>query len=184
MNSARSDSITCSWNRPPKGSSNFHRVACVVQSGGDLVSTLEDLLRRLDNGRIARLDRVVIETTGLADPAPILHTIMLHPYLVLRYRLESVITLVDAVNGVETIAAHDEARRQVAVADRLVLTKTDLLDGSGERGRVCDVETAAQEPQSRRPFAECPSWRSNSGKPLSMLAYTIPTPRSRTSPNG
>ena len=123
-------------------------LCCTIR--GDLVSTLEDLLRRLDNGRIARLDRVVIETTGLADPAPILHTIMLHPYLVLRYRLESVITLVDAVNGIETIAAHDEARRQIAVADRLVLTKTDLLDGSGnEAGFV----TLKQRLKSRNPGA-------------------------------
>lgn len=102
-------------------------LCCTIR--GDLVTTLEDLLRRLDNGRMEKLSRVVIETTGLADPAPILHTIMLHPYLALRYRLESVVTLVDAVNGAETLSTHDEARRQVAVADRLVLTKTDLLNG-------------------------------------------------------
>ena len=101
-------------------------LCCTIR--GDLVTTLENLLRRLDNGRMKRLARVVIETTGLADPAPILHTIMLHPYLVLRYRLESVVTLVDALNGYETINAHGEARRQAAVADRLVLTKTDLLE--------------------------------------------------------
>jgi len=102
-------------------------LCCTIR--GDLVTTLEDLLRRLDNGRMEKLSRVVIETTGLADPAPILHTIMLHPYLALRYRLESVLTLVDAVNGLETLSAHEEARRQVAVADRLVLTKSDLLEG-------------------------------------------------------
>jgi G3E family GTPase len=100
-------------------------LCCTIR--GDLVTTLENLLRRLDNGRMDRLARVVIETTGLADPAPILHTIMLHPYLVMRYRLESVVTLVDAVNGLETLDTHEEARRQVAVADRLVLTKTDLV---------------------------------------------------------
>ncbi len=100
-------------------------LCCTIR--GDLVTTLEDLLRRIDNGRMERLARVVIETTGLADPAPILHTIMLHPYLMLRYRLESVVTLVDGVNGLETIDTHEEARRQIAVADRLVLTKTDLI---------------------------------------------------------
>ncbi|WP_153771600.1 GTP-binding protein [Labrenzia sp. CE80] len=99
-------------------------LCCTIR--GDLVTTLEDLLRRVDNGRMDRLARVVIETTGLADPAPILHTIMLHPYLVMRYRLESVVTLVDGINGLETISTHEEARRQAAVADRLVLTKTDL----------------------------------------------------------
>ncbi|MEP0235698.1 GTP-binding protein [Roseibium sp.] len=100
-------------------------LCCTIR--GDLVTTLEDLLRRVDNGRMDRLARVVIETTGLADPAPILHTIMLHPYLVMRYRLESVVTLVDGINGLETIETHEEARRQAAVADRLVLTKTDLV---------------------------------------------------------
>ncbi|ADZ68548.1 CobW family GTP-binding protein [Polymorphum gilvum] len=106
-------------------------LCCTIR--GDLINTLEDLLRRLDNGRMERLARVVIETTGLADPAPILHTVMLHPYLVLRYRLESVVTLVDAVNGAATLDAHEEAVRQAAVADRIVLTKTDLVDTDSKR---------------------------------------------------
>jgi len=101
-------------------------LCCTIR--GDLVTTLENLLRRLDNGRTDKLSRVIIETTGLADPAPILHTVMLHPYLVMRYRLDSVITLVDAVNGLSTLEEHEEARKQAAVADRLVFTKTDLLD--------------------------------------------------------
>ncbi|NRG16848.1 GTP-binding protein [Rhizobiales bacterium] len=106
-------------------------LCCTIR--GDLVTTLEDLLRGLDNGRIARLKRVVIETTGLADPAPILHTIMLHPYLSLRYRLDGVVTLVDAVNGNDTLDSHDEAVRQAAVADRIVLTKTDLIESDAQR---------------------------------------------------
>jgi len=93
---------------------------------GDLVTALERLTRDLDNGRV-RFRRVVIETTGLADPAPVLHTVMVHPYLVMRYRLDGVVTLVDAVNGMATLDAHPEAIKQVAVADRIVLTKTDLL---------------------------------------------------------
>ena len=92
---------------------------------GDLVDALEKLLRDLDNGRVP-FNRVIIETTGLADPAPILHTAMAHPYLVMRYRLDGVVTLVDAVNGTATLDAHAEAVKQAAVADRLVLTKTDL----------------------------------------------------------
>lgn len=95
---------------------------------GDLIATLEDALRRRDNGRITPFQRVVIETTGLADPAPVLHTIMYHPYLMLRFRLDGVVTLVDAVNGQGTLDSHEEAVKQAAVADRLVLTKTDLLD--------------------------------------------------------
>jgi G3E family GTPase len=92
---------------------------------GDLIDALERLLRSLDNGR-AVFSRVIIETTGLADPAPVLHVLMTHPYLVMRYRLDGIITVVDAVNGPATLDAHEEAVKQVAVADRLVLTKTDL----------------------------------------------------------
>jgi G3E family GTPase len=100
-------------------------LCCTIR--GDLVATLEDALRRRDNARIKPFARVVIETTGLADPAPVLQTIMFHPYLMLRYRLESVITLVDAVNAMTTLDTHEEAVKQVAVADRLVITKTDLV---------------------------------------------------------
>jgi G3E family GTPase len=93
---------------------------------GDLIEALERLLRSLDNGR-AVFSRVIIETTGLADPAPVLHVLMTHPYLVMRYRLDGIVTVVDAVNGAVTLDAHAEAVKQVAMADRLVLTKTDLL---------------------------------------------------------
>jgi G3E family GTPase len=101
---------------------------------GDLITALEKLLRDLDNRRVG-FDRVVLETTGLADPAPLLQTLMSHPYLVLRFRLDGVVTLVDAVNGLATLEAHPEAVKQAAVADRLVLTKTDLID-SVDRARA------------------------------------------------
>jgi G3E family GTPase len=106
----------------------------VLQSGclcctmrGDLVDALETLLRDLDNRR-CKFRRVLLETTGLADPAPVLHTAMSHPYLLLRYRLDGVVTVVDAVNGEATLDAHAEAVKQAAVADRIVLAKTDLAD--------------------------------------------------------
>jgi G3E family GTPase len=94
---------------------------------GDLVEALESLLRDLDNGRVA-FRRVMLETTGLADPGPVLQTAMAHPYLVMRFRLDGVITLVDAINGAATLDAHGESVKQAAMADRIVLTKTDLLD--------------------------------------------------------
>ncbi len=105
-------------------------LCCTVR--GDLVDSLEKLLRDRDNGRVS-FNRVVIETTGLADPAPVLHTIMLHPYLLLRFRLDGIVTVIDAVNGLGTLDAHAEAVKQAAVADRLVLTKTDLLDTAARR---------------------------------------------------
>lgn len=107
-------------------------LCCTIK--GDLIATLEGLLRKRDNGRIAPFRRVVIETTGLADPAPILHTVMAHPYLSIRYRLEGVVTVVDAVNGANTLDAHVEAVKQVAVADRLVVSKAELCVDGAERG--------------------------------------------------
>jgi G3E family GTPase len=105
-------------------------LCCTVR--GDLVNTLEKLLRGLDNGRM-QFNRVIIETTGLADPAPVLHTAMVHPYFVMRFRLDGVVTVVDAVNGAATLDAHIEAVKQAGVADRIVLTKTDLIDTPGRR---------------------------------------------------
>ncbi|MGY6250800.1 CobW family GTP-binding protein [Bosea thiooxidans] len=99
-------------------------LCCTIRD--DLIVTLEDLLRRRDNGRIGAFSRLVIETTGLADPAPILNVLINHPYLAMRFQLDGVVTLVDAVNGMATLDAHEEARRQVVAADRLVLTKTDI----------------------------------------------------------
>lgn len=99
-------------------------LCCTVR--GELTDTLADLVDRVQTGRIGRLSRVVIETTGLADPAPVLQSIMAHPALVQAYRLDGVITAVDAVNGAATLDAHEEAVKQVAMADRIVLTKADL----------------------------------------------------------
>jgi G3E family GTPase len=93
---------------------------------GDLVDALETLLRDLDNRR-CKFRRLVLETTGLADPAPVLHTVMSHPYLVMRYRLDGVVTVVDALNGADTLNRNPESVKQAAVADRIVLTKTDMV---------------------------------------------------------
>ncbi|MFD0935658.1 CobW family GTP-binding protein, partial [Methylobacterium trifolii] len=117
-------------------------LCCTVR--GDLIATLEDLLRKRDNGRITPFRRVVIETTGLADPAPILHALIYHPYLVLRYRLQGVVTVVDAVNGQATLDAHPEALRQAAVADRIVLAKADLTgDTAPLRARLRALNPSA-----------------------------------------
>lgn len=123
-------------------------LCCAVR--GDLVNSLENLLRGRDNGRMTQFKRVVIETTGIADPASVLHVIMTHPYLILRYRLDGVVTLVDAVNGMQTLDNHEEAVKQAAMADRVVLTKTDLLageDGAAQlaalRARLAKLNPAA-----------------------------------------
>jgi G3E family GTPase len=106
---------------------------------GDLVDAMETLLRDLDNKRCT-FRRLLLETTGLADPAPVLHTAMAHPYLVMRYRLDGVVTVVDAVNGFATLDAHPEAVKQAAMADRLVLSKTDLATAEQTRALVARLK--------------------------------------------
>lgn len=99
-------------------------LCCTVR--GELVDTLADLMDRMQTGKIRPLKRIVIETTGLADPAPVMQSVMGHPTLQQSYRLDGMVTVVDAVNGLSTLDHHVEAVKQVAVADRLVLTKATL----------------------------------------------------------
>jgi G3E family GTPase len=96
-------------------------LCCAVR--GDLARALRDLLPRL---RAGELSRVVIETTGLADPAPVVQTLMSDIQLVRHFRLDGIVTVVDAVHAPGQLDAHEEAIRQVAMADRIVLSKTDL----------------------------------------------------------
>ncbi|MFA5122627.1 GTP-binding protein [Zavarzinia sp.] len=103
-------------------------LCCTVK--GDLIDALRRLFLQRVRGEVPEFDRVVIETTGLADPAPIIHTLMADPLVAARYRLDGVIATVDAVNGAATLDEHEEAVKQAAVADRLLLTKTDLADAA------------------------------------------------------
>ena len=103
-------------------------LCCTIR--GDLLATLRDAPWRFARDGLCWFDRVVIETTGLADPAPILHTLMTDDHLQTLYRLDGVIATVDAVNGMPTLDAQEEAVRQAAVADRMLLTKTDLVTDS------------------------------------------------------
>ncbi len=103
-------------------------VCCTVR--GELVDTIADLVDRAQTGRIAPLERIVIETTGLADPVPVLQTLMGHPAMVAALRLAGVVAVVDGVNGASTLDNHEEAVRQVAVADRIAITKTDIADAA------------------------------------------------------
>ena len=99
-------------------------LCCNVRS--DLVLTLGDLAARRAAGTVPQFERVVVETTGLADPAPILHALMTDRDLRGVYALDGVVTTVDAMTGLATLEQHAVSLRQAAVADRLVLTKTDL----------------------------------------------------------
>ena len=103
-------------------------LCCTIK--GDLQKTLREAPWRFARGGDRWFDRVLIETTGLADPAPIIHTVMADDKLKALYRLETVIALVDGYNGDATLDAQVEAVKQVAVADQLMISKTDLADAA------------------------------------------------------
>ncbi len=125
-------------------------LCCAVQT--DLARTLLALHRRRVSGEIA-FDRVVIETSGLADPAPILHALMTDPKLIEIYAIAAILTLVDAELGEATMARHPEAWRQVALADRILLTKTDrvrpgdgLISAIRALNPTASITTSADDP--------------------------------------
>lgn len=106
-------------------------VCCTTRE--DLVGALLELLDLAEKGGIPRLDRVVIETTGLADPAPILFTVFTDPVLQHHFTVDRVIATVDAVNGDLHLDDNPESVKQVAAADRVFLTKTDLAEPEAAR---------------------------------------------------
>ena len=99
-------------------------VCCTLRS--DLESALRALLARRDRGEIPPFKRIIVETTGLADPAPIMHLMLNNPLVSHFCALAGVVTTVDGVHAVDALIRHSEARKQVALADRLLITKTDL----------------------------------------------------------
>ena len=113
-------------------------LCCTVR--GDLVRALKDLVPRVESGQVRR---VIVETTGLADPAPILQTLMGDPLAATRFVLDGVVTVVDAVNAMNQMDRQPEAVKQVAIADRLVLTKTDLIDPAPLRARLAALNPGA-----------------------------------------
>jgi G3E family GTPase len=120
-------------------------VCCAIR--GDLQDALRNLLSQRTRAEIPHFRRVVIETSGLADPAPIAYTLIAEPVLRHHFRLSGIIAAVDAVNGISQLASFAEAVKQVSMADRLVVTKTDLSDPSSLaalRGRLRARNGSAQ----------------------------------------
>jgi G3E family GTPase len=109
-------------------------LCCTIRN--DLVETLKEIYGKRASREIIEFDRVVIETTGLADPAPILQTLMADAWITGRFDLQGVVTTVDAFNGEDTLDRHVEAVRQAAVAEQIVLTKSDLAD----EGKCAELE--------------------------------------------
>lgn len=117
-------------------------LCCTIR--GDLVRTLRDAPWRFARNGVCWFDRVLIETTGLADPVPILHTLMSEERIASLYRLDGVITVVDAATAMATFDTQQESVRQAAVADRLLLTKTDLV--SAEAAQAVEQRLRAINP--------------------------------------
>jgi G3E family GTPase len=119
-------------------------LCCTLRT--DLQETLRELFIKRRAGEVIDFDRVFVETTGLADPVPVLHTLQTDGLLGAQYRLNGVVTLVDAVNGMGQLDEMPEAAKQAAVADRIVITKTDIADPGG-------VERLRQRLEAMNPFA-------------------------------
>jgi len=120
-------------------------------SQGDLVRALRSLLARRERAELPAYRRVIVETSGLADPAPILQTLMLDPLRLSRYRLARLTAAVDGLLGIETLHRHSEAVRQVAFADEILITKTDLIDDDRLAATIAAIRATSAAPvtQSR-----------------------------------
>ena len=101
-------------------------ICCSVRT--DLQDTLRELFARRRAGEIPDFDRVIVETTGLADPAPVVQTLASDTLLAAQYRLDGLVTLVDAVNALMQLRDHTEPIKQIALADRVIVSKSDLVD--------------------------------------------------------
>jgi G3E family GTPase len=112
-------------------------ICCTLRT--DLQQGLRDLIDGRAAGKFPEFDRVVIETTGLADPAPIAQTLLIDPMLRYQVRLANIITTVDGMHGVTQLRKHPESLRQAAIADRLVITKTDLISREQLKGLKSDL---------------------------------------------
>lgn len=121
-------------------------ICCSVQ--GDLVKALRDLAERSSRREIPPVSRVVIETTGLADPVPVVYTLTQERFVAARYRCDGVITAVAATHAVAQLDRHGEAVRQVAMADRLLITKGDLA--APQDRDALDTRLAALNPSAER----------------------------------
>jgi G3E family GTPase len=119
-------------------------LCCTLRT--DLQETLRELFVKRRAGEVIDFDRVFVETSGLADPIPVLHTLQTDGLLGAQYRLNGVVTLVDAVNGIGQLDTMPEAAKQAAVADRLVVTKTDIADRDS-------VDRLQQRLEAMNPFA-------------------------------
>lgn len=117
-------------------------VCCTVK--GSLSPTLKNLFMSASNGSIPAFERVIVETTGVADPTPIIETLINDRWVAARFQLQGVVTTIDAVLGEQQLDSYEESVKQVAVADRLILTKTDLAKPDQIDTLIARVKTINQ----------------------------------------
>ena len=122
-------------------------ICCTVR--GDLQDKLGSLAMWLDTGRIPPVERVIVETTGLADPAPIMHTLMTDQHLLNRYCLSGVVTVVDAIAGLSSMDRFPEAVKQIAIADQLIFSKKDLVESLSTSYGYLKLKKRVQQINSR-----------------------------------
>lgn len=120
-------------------------ICCTIRS--DIQTSFRELIDGRSSGAFGAFDRIVLETTGLADPAPIVQTLISDPMLRHQTQLSNIVCAVDSLHGLDQIASYSEVLRQVAVADRLVMTKTDLATGP-------DVERLRENLRQLNPTAQ------------------------------
>jgi len=144
-------------------------LCCTIR--GELSEAIKDLHSKRERGEIPVFRRLVVESTGLADPFPILSTVHADPVLKHHFRLGNVITTVDAVNGMDQLRRQPESVKQVAVADRLVVTKTDIAEREAIENLLADI---------RQLNPAAPLWRSaeeevNAEALLAQNLFDLPT---------
>ena len=129
-------------------------ICCTVR--GDLIVGLSDLAKRRAAGEI-QFDRVVIETTGLANPGPVAQTFFIDEEVGANYMLDAVVTVVDARHAMQQLDEHEEAQRQVGFADKILLSKTDLVDAAAVDALTARLKRInPRAPISRSDFGKAP----------------------------
>ncbi len=149
-------------------------ICCSVRT--DLQETLRELFSQRRAGLMADFDRVIVETTGLADPAPVVQTLMSDTLLAAQYRLDGLVTLVDAVHGLHQIEHQPEAVKQIAIADRVFITKSDMASSS-------DLENLEEAIRAINPTASSDLERITNGEidPARLMNLGLTSARSNAS---
>jgi G3E family GTPase len=141
-------------------------ICCTVR--GDLIAALGNLARKRDAGEL-QFDRVIIETTGLANPGPVAQTFFVDEEVGAHYLLDAVVTVVDARHGMDQLDRHEEAQRQVGFADKILMSKTDLVDA----GAVEELKARIRRINPRAPISTSDFGRAPISEVLDLRGFNL-----------